>query len=600
MASFAPILMLQEVRGLESRAMHWKTRLAIYHNYFYIRFANPQTMTFFIIILGIVIFYLIVKTDKQAPSNPPTSNINSSHRTGRQTEAESPRYMTTQDVRAQRAKMASWSNLEKTVNKPTVFQDETIIEVSPDPVRISYENYYADFESRSVYTPAYDADEYKLGKKYKEKLALTKQEVGWLNKFWNDANVFNSIEGCETEIVKLYIASIKKINSFLKKEASTLSREIEAIAQKSLEFQKSQTTYWTDYDVRNHKESVEKEAYQVIYKRCESVVRDQWNHKRKIQAEFYPYSPEIKALFDERLAVVIDDAVKKCSPHVGEPDDLTEIALNETGTGRWKIYFEAITKNQLADENETISQLYRLGELNSKNPHVEHVFYEASKFLATRNKAESLRFYLHYIWHDLNSKQVDSKQLNKTIQKRLFSKQQEFEQFQSIVDELVNTKDLQKALTGVSSIYAPKRRSIAIDISAVQLVEKQHAGTVSILSQYLRDENELVSDNLESPTDGELIIVVDSASPPAESNVEESAVNLSAVQRQCLQLFESEEFSVEFDKIESFAKQNGLFKNQLIDGINDQCMELLDDVLIEENEEGFEVNVNYYKKIFAA
>ncbi len=551
----------------------------------------------YLIIIGLILFFFFKLVTKLAGVNDNSSKPRSVSPPVNRQINKSSTYQDTSVYKRSVVQASTISNQKRTMNS---FHDESIIEVTPEPIRISYDSYYSDFENRSAHTPAYDPDEYKLGKKYKDKLALTKQEVGWLNKFWNDANVFNSIEGCETEIVKLYIASIKKINSFLKKEASTLSREIEAIAQKSLDFQKSQTTYWTDYDVRSHKESIEKEAFQVIYKRCESVVRDRWNHKRKIQAEFYPYSPEIKALFDERLAVVIDDAVKKCSQHIGEPDDLTEIALNEIGTGRWKIYFEAIIENQLADESATIAQLYRLGELNAKNSNVEHVFYEASKFLATRDKAESLRFYLHYIWHDLNSKQVDSKQLNKTIQKKLFSKQQEFEHFQSIVDDLVKTKDLPKALTGVSSIYTPKRRSIEIDISAVQLVERQHAGTVSILSEYLRDENEQVSDNIELVTDGELIIVVDSASPAAESNVDGCAVNLSAVQRQCLQIFESEEFVVPFGTIDSFAKQNGLFKNQLIDGINDQCMELLDDVLIEESEEGFEINVNYYKKIFAA
>lgn len=482
------------------------------------------------------------------------------------------------------------------------FLDESIIEVTPEPVRISYDNYYNDFENRSVYAPAYDPDEYKLGKKYKDKLALSKTEIGWLNKFWNDANVFNSIEGCETEIVKLYVASIKRINSTLKKEASTLTNEIETISQRSLESEKSETAYWTEYDVRAHKESVEKEVYQVIYKKSESTIRDRWSHKRKIQAEFYPYSPTIKALFDERLAVVIDDAIKKCSHQIGEPDDDTEIALNETGSGRWKILFEQIT-NACSPENlsETVAKLYKLGELNARNPHVEHVFYEASKFLANLHKIESLKFYLHYIWHDLNSKQVDNKQLNKTIQKKLFSRQLELDTFQSIVDELVRSKDLVKALTEVSGVYAIKRKHIALDLGAVQLAEKQHAGTVDILNGYLRDDSET------APTPGggqvqdeEVTIKIDSVESNRGQVDEPENLHFSSVHYKCLKHFEENGFALSSDAADSFAKANGLFKNQLIDGINDRCMEILDDILIEEVEDGFEVNITYYKQLYPA
>lgn len=553
----------------------------------------------YLIIVGLILYFffkLVMKLGAPSDNNSKPKSMSPPH--NRQIN-KSATYQDTSTYRRSAAQTSTNSNPRRTTSS---FHDESIIEVTPEPVRISYDSYYSSFENGSVHTPAYDPDDYKLGKKYKDKLALTKQEVSWLNKFWNDANVFNSIDGCEVEIVKVYLAAIKRINSLLKKEGSTLSREIETIAQKALDSQKSQTSYWTEYDTRMHKESVEKEVYQVIYKRSESVIRDRWNHKRKIQAEFYPYSPEIKALFDERLAIVIDDSISKSSSQIGEPDNTTEIALNETGTGRWKTQLELITKDLgTVDQLQIITRLYRLGEMNVKNPHVEHVYYEASKFLANQDKLESLKFYLYYIWHDLNSKQVDGKQLNKTIQKKLFAKQQELELFQTIVGELVKSKNLQKALTDVSGIYAPKRKSIKIDVNAVQLAEKQHAGTVEILSEYLRDEHEpetLVT--IDSTSDDEMTILIGSAdlSIPADTN--DSKIDFSPVQRQLLKVFEENDFTLPFESIESFAKQNGLFKNQLIDGINDRCRDLIDDVLIEETEEGFEVNVNYYKQIFAA
>lgn len=560
-------------------------------------------MIFVFIILGVVFFYFLFKSDKKASRKSAPLNHSPNYRPTSQAQTNSPRYMTTEDVRAQRSKSITASSNENMVRKLPVFLDETIIEVAPESVRIpDYESYYSNFENGSVHTSTYDPDEYKLGKKYKEKLGLTKQEVATLNKFWPDRNVFNSIEGCEMEIVKLYVSTIKKVTAQLKKEASTLPNEMEPLVEKTAEHQRLTYQYWTDYSLADAKRHLESSVHQHIYRKAESIIRDKWNHKRKIQTDFTYCGLDVKILFDEKLGLLIDRAMSKLASAVGEPDDATEIALNETGTGRWKIQFEQIISNHNAsNHSETIAQLYRVGKLNVKNLHVEHVYYEASKFLANQDKLESLKFYLHYIWHDLNSKQVDNKQLNKTIQKKLFSKQHEFESFQAIVDNLVKSKDLARALTDVSGIYATKRKHIALDINAVQLAEKQHAGTVEILSEYLKDENEPVQlIHSESAPEGEVTITISSPESRTELDAEAGNVDFSPIQLQCLKNFQENGFALSFEAIEAFAKTNGLFKNQLIDGINDRCMDLLDDVLIEEVEEGFEVNENYHKQIFPA
>lgn len=576
--------------------------IAIFDKYFYIGSNNPQLMTFFtIIILGIVIFYLITKYDKQPSA---TQNGLKNNQTYRNTvQGAAPINIMTKTVQTQPSKPVTIYGNENMVRKLPVFQDETIIEVLPEPVRIaSYDEYSNNFENRSVYTPTYDPDEYKLGKRYKEKLNLSKQEVVCLNKLWPDRNVFNSIEGCEMEVVKLYLATLKKLNANLKKESRTFAGEIEPLIEKTAEYQRSTYQYWTDFSLNDAKKHVESSVHQHIYRKSESIIREKWNHKRKIQTDFINCGTDTKALFDERLGLLIDAAMSKATSIVGEPDDDTSIALNETGTGRWKIQFEQIT-NACNSENlsETIAQLYRIGKLNAKNLHVEHVYFEASKFLATHDKLESLKFYLHYIWHDLNSKQVDNKQLNRTIQKKIFSKQEELDSFQSIVDQLVKSKNLPQALTDVSGIYTIKRKQIALDISAVKVAEKEHAGTVEILSEYLRDDIESAqSVSTESAQSDEVTIKINRIENVLIRNDEPQNVTFSTLQSQCLIDFEENGFTLSFDAVESFAKANGLFKNQLIDGINDRCMDLLDDVLIEETEEGFEVNINYYKQIFAA
>ena len=59
-------------------------------------------------------------------------------------------------------------------------------------------------------------------------------------------------------------------------------------------------------------------------------------------------------------------------------------------------------------------------------------------------------------------------------------------------------------------------------------------------------------------------------------------------------------FALDPQEVEAFATGRGLFKNQLIEGINDACYEYLDDVLIEEEDDGYVAYKEYFMKIFTA
>jgi hypothetical protein len=67
-----------------------------------------------------------------------------------------------------------------------------------------------------------------------------------------------------------------------------------------------------------------------------------------------------------------------------------------------------------------------------------------------------------------------------------------------------------------------------------------------------------------------------------------------------LEIFAKNNFSVLQSELESFAKSKGVFKNQLIESINEICYEDLDDVLIEEEDEYYIINPNYYQRLLAA
>ena len=482
-------------------------------------------------------------------------------------------------------------NMDLTVN-----QDESIIDVGDLAQRIEFvEPIQPLVQSPQPAYSGYDPDEYSLGKKYKKKLNLSPQEAGWLNKFYNYSNVFNAIEGCELEIIKLYLLSLKLIVKRLKKEESSLSQEIAPLKAKLAEYERSSPHYWEGYGDVGLGNSAETDAYYFIYKKAEMIIRDSWGHRRKISADFYSRSEEVKTMFYARLGLIIDEVVEHLRPTIGMPDEQTELALNAASTTRWKDQFQELTRlGAEHDPAALAASLHELGRLNAKNPSVENVYYEASKVMAAVDKLESLKFYLHYHWHDLHSVVVDNKQLNKTIQKKLFANQDQLAAFAGILDNLTETRDLPAALKSVESIYKPRRKAIVLDTSVIEKVELQHSGTVAILSEYLQDEEEVYE--FKTPVINPSVL--EQAVLSSEGIASQNPAGLNPVQLGFLDSF-TESFEVELATAEEYAREHGVLKNQLIDGINESCYEILDDVLIEESADGYEINPDYFNQIIS-
>ncbi|WP_316799705.1 tellurite resistance TerB C-terminal domain-containing protein [Pedobacter frigidisoli] len=474
--------------------------------------------------------------------------------------------------------------------------DESIIDVGDIAQRIDFSvpMQSTDQSPQPAYS-GYDPDEYSLGKKYKKKLNLSTQEAAWLNKFYNYNNVFNAIEGAEIEIIKLYLLSLKLIVKRLKKEGTTLSQEIAPIKAKLAEFERSSPHYWEGYGHSMLGSSAEGDIYYYIYKKAEMVIRELWGHRRKISADFYSRSEEVKTLFYAKLGLITDEVIEHLRPTVGLPDMETEMTLNAASTTRWKDKFQELTQAERGkDQSALVTSLHELGKMNERNPSVEQIYYESSKFMASIDKMESLKFYLHYIWHDLHSVVVDNKQLNKTIQKKLFSNQEQLDAFTLIIDQLSEHRDLGTALIAVETIYKPRRKSIVLDAAVIEKVELQHNGTVAILSEYLKDEEEVyeLKTTVAHPS------VLEEALLSTEAVAARSEIGLNPVQVGFLDRF-AESFEVGLADAENYAMEHGVFKNQLIDAINELCYEFLDDVLIEESAEGYEINPDYYKQILS-
>jgi hypothetical protein len=442
----------------------------------------------------------------------------------------------------------------------------------------------------------YNPDLYKLGNQYKDKLGLDKQEIRWLNKFYNPSNVFTSIEGCCIAIIKQYIIILKELNKQLKKKETTLAKEVTYFKEKLKSIYTDRyNSEWGYYDTSYISNRAESEVYLTIFKRIENSVRDSFGHKRKVSGDFSYDDKNLSEEFEIRLGDFLNELISAFKGDIENPDTETQIELNAQNVNRWKIDFNRLKDSfKKEDKSKFIDGIIDLEETNQKNPNIENIFYEASKFIANYDNVQSLKYYAKYIYYDLKSKKFDNKELTKTVQKSLFKTDEQINDFKRIIAELIETSNVQKSLDEIANIYIPKRKKIKLDKSVIKEVEQKHDGTVKLLSEYLETEiEETIQPNSENK-EIEISVV------PANTNnsIFISEINIGKIQEELITKIVSNSFEIHQNEVDKFATENGFFKNQLIDSINEACAEYLEgEALIEEDDENYVIEESYYKEI---
>ena len=451
--------------------------------------------------------------------------------------------------------------------------------------RYSYQNYNTDY------------DYWRLGSKYKTKLKLNDEEVKLLNKLWYPSNNFCSVEYCCVEILKLYITVIEELKASYIEEGTTIDAQFlavaDVIARKHFKYKNGSQNY--KYCI----ETTTNEFYSHIFKHCENAVREYYGHKRKINTDTYYTTAEAKTEFETKIISKVSGLLPVLISKVSIPDEATDIELYSQNTNRWKIKFEELTTSYNEKPKEFIDSIVALGKLNKKNPSIENIFFEASKFIAKYDKESALSLYVHYLFHDLKSATFDNKQLTKTIQKSLFKTNEQLHDFEIIVSELIKDKDLEKALKNVSKVYEVKRKKIQLDTTSIKEVQQQHSGTVELLNEYLKDDFEDENNSIKSQeiNNEEIKIEITQKSEETSHSAFVSDLTFSPIHISALELFSKSNFSIPQSELEIFAKSKGIFKNQLIESINETCYDFLDDVLIEEEDDYYTINTNYFQRI---
>lgn len=442
-----------------------------------------------------------------------------------------------------------------------------------------------------------DYDYWRLGSKYKNKLNLNDEEVELLNKLWYPSNNFCSIEYCYIEILKLYLAVFAELKASFISEGTTIDAQFlavaDVIAREQFKYKNGSQNY--KYCI----ETTTNDFHSHIFKHCENAVREYYGHKRKINTDTCYTTAEAKTEFESKIITKVTCLLRELISKVSLPDEATEIELYSQNTNRWKIKFEELMTNYNGKPKEFFDNIVTLGKFNKKNPSIENIFFEASKFIAKYDKESALCLYVQYLYHDLKSASFDNKQLTKTIQKSLFKTNDQLHEFEIIVSELIKDKDLDKALKGVSKVYEIKRKKIQLDTATIKEVQQQHSGTVELLNEYLKDDFEDENNTIKSQeiNNEEIKIEITQKSEFIPHSAFVSDLLFSPIHLLALELISKSNFSIPQSELEVFAKSNGIFKNQLIESINETCYDYLDDVLIEEEDDYYTINPNYFQRI---
>ena len=501
------------------------------------------------------------------------------------------------------------NTMEQHNNTANEEEDDSIIDVTGQTHKIDKSKYptgaLPEVNQQAKYSyNAYDPDANRLGRLYKQKLNLSSQEASWLNKFYNPTNVFLDIEGACLETIKLYLATVKELNKQLKKKETTLTKEIDLLRTEIVKIQceNNRIPYESHYDYTDMKERAEGEIFLLIFRRGENLVREAFGHKRKAWEDLPSSYQSITQEFDDRIGTNTNQILQSLLPSIAPPDEKTEEALNAQNVTRWKIQFEKLQQSfSDARRQAFVDGIYALEKTNQKNPSIENIFFEASKFIAKYDTTEALRFYIYYLYYDLKSDKVDNKQLTKTIQKSLFKTNEQLNEFGKIVADLVKTRDLQSALTEVAKIHQPKRKKIKLDITAIEEVQLQDKETVEKLNEYLHDEfeNEDTTVKTNEINKEEIKLEIETKHEETKTSHFTEGISLTEVQATAIALFAERSFTISSAEIDIYCKSKGVFKNHLIESINESCYEVLDDILIEEDGDNYILNDNYYKKIYA-
>lgn len=413
--------------------------------------------------------------------------------------------------------------------------------------------------------PANELTEEKRSGKYN----LTKREKGWLIE--RPGSTFYTINTCFDITTRLYLLCMNTLDEECKKQNETVEEFISRMMKKA----KAPHIRARPYPEKSREPRYN--VYYLLFRKAENEVRKKYRLPRTHDTFFYDKdNKELEKLLGEPFHRILHEKAGT----IPEPDAAFSQKLNKKFPHRWLDIYTDITTG--INENNWKEKLSMIGELPlaKKEAHSEDLYYRAHKLFSEYDNEAAISFYLKYLHAD--SEEPEKRSLQKVTRAKLFKTAKQEQAFDEIEKNLLATKNLKAALTEVPYIYTKKYEKVELDGSAINTVAARHAKTVTILNKLLKDEEETT------------------AAQPGGKEKKEKSISLSAVQQDFLQLFRQHQFTLDTKVVNAFAKSEGILKNKLIESINDSCYALLNDILIEETGDSYEILEKYYHKIIAS
>jgi TerB-C domain len=452
----------------------------------------------------------------------------------------------------------------------------------------------------AVYAPAYPL----LGAKFKGKIPMTDEQEKMLNNLYYGTNIFFSNTFCQEAIVGLFVRLLPHLKEYFATRQTTFDDTLTAIAdliaRKHFHYRSGSDNY--KYCISSSRA----EFRILLMKQCENAVREQYGFKRRLSLQSSYSHADIQTALDIGLINPAAQLLPGLAQDCPKPDEQTDIYLNTQNTTRWKAQLDKVKDAYKVqkDADVFLRNVLHLARRNKQNPSIEHIFFEASKFIGKDNKTICLSLYVHYIYYDQRSEKVDDKPLNKTLLKSLSLKIEQQNTFEALLGQLKTDKDLPKALKATAGLFEVKRKKLRLDESLIGEAETAYTDTVVLLNEYLVDDQEIEPSPLtavpEAPAPAQTIptpLVPVVPESDAGNEKRPASLQLKPVQQALLDLFVRHNLLLGATDLEEFAKEKGVFRNQLIDSINEACYEILDDVLIEEEDDSYLIQQHYYQRV---
>jgi hypothetical protein len=279
---------------------------------------------------------------------------------------------------------------------------------------------------------------------------------------------------------------------------------------------------------------------------------------------------------EEEIIRIIDEKIPILLPLTFSDKNKLYGADNELWKWRYAYLMEKFDSHSLETFYEEVCEL---GELNTMHDVIARkIYFQTYQFLAKYNAGYALMCYLHYL-SKVPNKSFQYRKISKDMDKLLFRERVQKPKFIQISNQLLDDRDLNKALENTKLLFRITRRKIQLDASAIEDAGLEHAQMADLLGKYLEDET--------SP-ETEISSLVDLQTDNYKENSNESSL---------FKWFEANNFTVNKKEIDNFARERGVFRDRLIQQINETYYDQLDDLLIEEEEDRYTLNKSYYERI---